>query len=155
MKVHLLQIPTEGKRYEGEDPASILDLHEPDTQPVSPVRYELDVGLSDGGLFATGSLGAEMELRCVSCLEKFHYPLEVPDFACQVELTGSETVDLTEPIREDILLALPAHPHCDWNGDKTCPGAFRNPVSELPAEPSAESRDVWEALDQIKFKTKQ
>src|SRR3954468_16242822 len=147
MKVHLLQIPSEGKHYEGEDPNSVLELNEPDTQPVSPVRYALDVGLSDGGLFATGEGGADMELRCVSCLEKFRYPAVVPDFACQVELTGAETVDLTEPIREDILLALPAHPHCDWNGEKRCPGAFQSPILEAPADPAAESRDAWEALD--------
>src|SRR3954468_23980590 len=154
MKVHLMQIPVEGKHYEGEDPNSILDLHDPDAQPVSPVSYSLDAGLSGGGLFATGSLGVDMQLRCVRCLEKFRYPVRVPDFACQVELTGAETVDLTEPIREDILLALPAHPHCDWNGEKTCPGAFPTPVLEMPAESPAESRDVWEALDQIKFKSK-
>jgi uncharacterized metal-binding protein YceD (DUF177 family) len=153
MKVHLLQIPDGGKHYEGEDPSAILDLHEPDTQPVSPVRYALDVGLSDGGLFATGEVGVDMELRCVNCLEKFQYPVRVSDFALQMELPGTETIDLTEPIREDILLALPAHPHCDWNGEKQCPGAFPTPVLEVPAEPLAESRDVWGALDEIKFKS--
>jgi uncharacterized metal-binding protein YceD (DUF177 family) len=153
MKVHLLQIPAEGKHYEGEDPNAILDLHEPDTKPVSAVQYALDVGLSDGGLFATGEVGVDMELRCVSCLEKFGYPVRVTDFALQMELPGTETIDLTEPIREDILLALPAHPHCDWNGEKTCPGAFPTPVLEVPAEPLAETRDVWGALDEIKFKS--
>jgi uncharacterized metal-binding protein YceD (DUF177 family) len=153
MKVHLLQIPAEGKHYEGEDPNAILDLHEPDTQPVSPVQYALDVGLSDGGIFATGEVGVDMELRCVNCLEKFAYPVRVHDFALQMELPGTETIDLTEPIREDILLALPAHPHCDWNGEKRCPGAFPTPVLEAPAEPLAETRDVWGALDEIKFKS--
>src|SRR4051794_24579762 len=86
MKVHLLQIPPEGKHYEGEDPNSILDLHEPEIQPSSPVSYDLNVGLSDGGLFATGQLGVDMQLHCVKCLEQFKYPLRVPDFACQVEL---------------------------------------------------------------------
>src|SRR4051812_4436462 len=113
MKVHLNQIPPEGKRYEGEDPATMLDLREKEVEPVSPVHYQLDVGLSGGGLFATGRVGVKMRLQCVTCLERFERPLEVNDFACQVELTGAETVDLTEPIREDILLTLPAHPHCD------------------------------------------
>lgn len=151
MKVHLKQIPHEGKRFEGEDPATILDLHEENVQPTSPVWYELDIGLSDGGLFATGRTGVEMELMCVTCLEKFRRPIEVADFATQVELTGSETVDLTDPLREDILLALPAHPHCDWDGTKVCKGAFPT-ASEAADEPSEESRDVWSALDQLRIK---
>lgn len=151
MKVHVNQIPPEGKRYEGEDPATILDLSGTDIVPVSPVSYTLDVGLSDGGLFATGQLGAEMECTCVGCLERFKLPVSVDDFAIQVELTGKEEIDLTEPIREDILLALPAHPRCDWNGERTCPGVHRQappPVSE--AEDS--TRDVWSALNQLKIK---
>jgi uncharacterized protein len=151
MKVHVNQIRPEGKRYEGEDQAIILDLSGTDIVPVLPVSYALDVGLSDGGLFATGRLSTEMECTCVGCLERFRLPVSVNDFAIQVELTGREEIDLTEPIREDILLALPAHPRCDWNGERTCPGIHRQappPVSE--AEDS--SRDVWSALNQLKIK---
>lgn len=153
MKVHILQIPAEGKHYEGEDPASILDLHEEHVRPIEPVHYSLDVGMSDGGLFATGTVGTALQLRCVKCLEDFRFPIEVSDFACQVELPRTETVDLTEPIREDILLALPAHPHCDWNGERTCPGAFRSAEAEhSAAEPLTEARNLWGALDQLKIK---
>lgn len=152
MKVHILQIPSEGKHYEGEDPNSILDLNDENVKPLSPVHYALDVGLSGGGLFATGEVGVDLQLQCVNCLEHFKHPIEVKDFACQVELTGAETVDLTDPIREDILLALPAHPHCDWNGDRVCPGAFhQEKETESPEEPAAEKRDVWGALDQLKL----
>ena len=153
MKVHLNQIPTEGLHVEGEDPNSILDLHDPLVTPVSPVRYSLDVGLSDGGLFATGELGVDLEVECVGCLEKFRYPLQVPNFACQTELTGAELVDLTEPMREDILLALPPHPHCDWNGERVCKGAARvAEIHDAAADPLPEERDVWGALDQLKIK---
>lgn len=152
MKVHILQIPPEGKHLEGEEPAKILDLHDP--QPVKalgPIGYSLDVGLSDGGLFATGKIALDLELQCVNCLEPFSYPIRVEDFACQVELTGRETVDLTEPIREDILLALPPHPHCDWNGERECKGAFHPATTESASELS-ERPDVWGALDQLKLK---
>src|SRR5688572_21293893 len=101
MKVHLNQIPTEGKHLEGTEKNAILDLKDPEIRPVGEVEYSLDVGLSEGGLFATGVVGVDLELSCVSCLERFRYPLRVPNFACQIELTSSETVDLTEPIRED------------------------------------------------------
>lgn len=137
--------------FEGEIPPEMLDLHEVEVQPIGPVHYSLDAGLSDGGLFATGQVGARIRLQCVSCLERFEFPAEVPGFACQVELTGAEEVDLTEPIREDILLALPAHPHCDWNGARICPG-LSLPESLLAAElPAEDRREVWDALDQLRL----
>ena len=152
MKVHLQQIPTEGMRFEGRAPNSMLDLHEADIVPVSPVEFELDVGLSDGGLFATGQVGVDVDLKCVSCLERFTYPVRIDDFACQIELLGSETIDLTEPVREDILLALPPHPHCDWSGERVCPGVQNEAAPLSDHDSSGVPPNVWGALDQLKLK---
>ncbi|HEX4086727.1 MAG TPA: YceD family protein [Chthoniobacteraceae bacterium] len=152
MKIHLNQIPAGGAHLEGEEPASILQLDEdPLVRPQGPVRYSLEVGLSDGGLFATGRLGVDLEMECGSCLKRFSYPLRIEDFATQVELTGSETVDLTEQVREDILLALPPYPHCDWNGQNVCKGAApEGKQEENPEEPT----QTWAELDKLKFKNK-
>jgi uncharacterized metal-binding protein YceD (DUF177 family) len=151
MKVHIQQIPDEGKRYEGAESNAMLDLHEREIEPVSPVHYCLDVGLSDGGLFATGVVGVDVQLQCVNCLESFRYPIRVKDFALQVELTGAETIDLTEPIREDILIALPPHPHCDWNGERVCPGVHAAQFFSTESS-DQDAPNVWGALDQLKIK---
>jgi len=134
---------------EGEDPASILELDDPTIKPRGPVRWSLDIGLSDGGLFATGRLAINLDMDCVSCLRKFTYPLRVEDFATQIELTGSETVDLTDQVREDILLALPPYPHCDWNGQNVCKGALR----ESTETTAGETQHTWDELDKLKFKS--
>ena len=155
MKIHLNQIPADGLHLEGAESSKMLDLHEDAVRPVSEVRYALDVGVSDGGLFATGTVGVDLDLECVACLERFSYPLEVADFACQVEMTGAESVDLTGMVREDILLALPPHPHCDWNGERVCQGAqLRAKAADSPAETdeTETTRRVWGALDQLKIK---
>ena len=152
MKVHLNQIPTEGLHLEGTEKSALLDLHEAGVQPASDIRYALDVGVSDGGLFATGSVGVDLDLECVACLERFLYPLDLPDFACQIELTGAASADLTGVVREDILLALPPHPHCDWNGEKVCQGASLRARAETATGPLSDSRDAWGALDQLKIK---
>ena len=149
MKVHVLQIPEEGLHIEGEEPSEVLELHSDRARAIGPIAYALDVGLSEGGLFATGTLSVPIECECVRCLEKFRRSLDVDDFACQVELEGRETVDLTGHLREDILLTLPAHPHCDWNADKVCKAEFRDAPSE--AEPLDDHRDVWKGLDQLKL----
>jgi uncharacterized protein len=147
MKVHLNQIPADGLHLEGEEPAAILELDDPRVQPRGGVRWALDIGLSDGGLFATGKLAVDLGLECVACLRKFTYPLRVEDFATQIDLKGPETVDLTDQMREDILLALPPYPHCDWNGQNACKGAMRE-STESPGESHA-----WDELDKLKFKS--
>lgn len=149
MKVHVLQIPPDGEHYEGEEPSEVLELNSDRARAVSPIRYSLDVGLSDGGLFATGTVATDIECQCVRCLGQFQRAIEVADFACQVQLEGREMVDLTEYLREDILLALPAHPHCDWNGEKVCKARFRD--TETEAEPLDDHRDAWKGLDQLKL----
>lgn len=149
MKVHLNQIPAHGLRVEGEESAAFLDLNEESIHPVGPVHYALDVGLSDGGLFATGTLGLDLQLECVTCLAKFRYPLRVENFAMQTELGGAETADLTPQMREDILLALPPYPHCDWNGQNVCKGAARN-VGKTESAPG--ESHAWDDLDKLKLK---
>ena len=149
MKVHVSQIPVEGLHLEGEESASILDLHDASIKPAGPIRYGIDVGLSGQGLFATGWLAVELEMQCVNCLNRFQYPLRLESFALQTELSGSETVDLTPFVREDIVLALPAHPHCDWDGKKACKGAYKIEETAVSPAPSA-----WDELDKLKAKTK-
>jgi uncharacterized protein len=147
MKVHLRQIPVEGLHLEGEEDSSILEL-----QPgmaASPIRYALDVGVSGAGLFATGSLEVDLNLQCVGCLEIFPFCVHVNSFAMQTELGSSETVDLTPYVREDILLALPAHPHCEKTAGLTCKGIQINTTepNELPQTP-----EIWVELDKLKVR---
>ena len=156
MKVHLRQIPPDGLHIEGDENANFLDLPESDkVHPLGSLHYSLNVGTSGGGLFATGNLALDVELECASCLKKFRYPLRIENFAMQTELTGAETVDLTPFVREDILLALPPYPHCDWNGENVCKGAARNFANEINAEPQPSSESqTWAELDKLNLKKK-
>jgi uncharacterized metal-binding protein YceD (DUF177 family) len=148
MKIHTLQIPPEGKHIEGEDPKEVLTLDDGLAEPCAPLWYSLDIGLSDGGIFATGTLRTAFRMACVSCLESFERPIILENFACQADLDGREVVDLTEALREDILLALPAHPHCDWNGQNNCEG---NPLPAAEVQATESRKDVWNALDRLKI----
>lgn len=151
MKISLHQIPEGGTLHlEGEDDAAFLGLEEVSARALSPVRHILDVGLSEGGVFVTGSLHVRVLLTCVACLETFEYNLEIDPFAHQKELESAEIVDLTPEIREDIQLALPTYPRCDAEGGKTCPAHFPKASTEK-VEPTA-GPTAWEALDKLKNK---
>ena len=151
MKVHLRQIPSgETLHLEGEEDSSLLELELADAQPVGPLCYSLDVGVSDGGLFATGRLTQRVRLKCVACLEPFEKEIISNHFATQIELTGNESVDLTSEAREDIHLLLPAHPRCDQGGEMTCPASFPAIGSASSLQTDKGMRPaIWAALDKL------
>ena len=147
MKVHLKQIPAQGLHLEGEEDCPIQELESEGVYCAGRLHYDLDLGVAGGALWANGSLSQPVELRCVSCLEKFVHEIRAPAFAVHMELGGPETVDLTPSIREEILLNLPAHPHCDRHGDRICKAKQVTTV-----EQDAKRKSDWSALDKLKLK---
>ena len=149
MKVHLKQIRAEGLHLEGDEDCPIPELEPEGIRCVGPLSYNIDIGISPGALWANGSLKQPVELRCVSCLEKFVHEILVPVFAVHLELHGPETVDLTPFMREDILLNLPAHPRCDRDSDRVCK------VKEVvTADRDAKRKSDWSALDKLKIENR-
>ena len=152
MKIHLRQISHEGLHLEGEEDCPIPELADEGVTCAGPLRYSLDVGISEGALWANGSLAQSVELACVSCLERFPYTIAVPDFALHIELTGPEMVDLGPYIREDLLLNLPAYPHCDREGGRVCPAPQKQPARTEVDEKLEEARKPdWSALDKLEL----
>lgn len=154
MKVHLRQIQPEGLHLEGEEEFPLPDLVSEDVRWAGLLRYSLDLGISEGALWATGSLSLPVELRCVRCLERFPFEIQVKNFSLHLELAGPEEIDLTPYLREDILLNLPPHPHCDREGGRVC-SATQSPESPNPAaEPDSKRVQDWSELDKLRLKPK-
>lgn len=148
MKIHLRQIQADGLHLEGEEACTIPDLEAEGVKCIGPLRYALDLGISEGALWVTGHLAQPVELKCVRCLEPFRFEIEVPAFSIHHELTGPEEIDLAPYIREDILLNLPAHPHCDREGGRKCPAAE---LAASAAETDGKRTPDWSALDKLKL----
>jgi DUF177 domain-containing protein len=150
VKIHLRQIPAGGLHLEGEEDCPIPQLDPEEARCAGPLRYALDAGVSEGALWANGKLTQPAELRCVRCLESFPFDIEVKDFAVHTELAGPEAVDLTPFMREDILLNLPAYPHCDREGGRVCPAveAIKQPNESAALE---ERPPNWSALEKLEL----
>jgi uncharacterized protein len=146
VKVHLKQIPSDGLHLEGDEECPFLDLGAEGIGCAGALHYKIDLGVANGALWASGSLSQRVQLRCVSCLEQFTHEIQVPAFGAHIELRGPETIDLTPLMREDLLLNLPPHPHCDRDGSRVCKGKqieFR--------EGGTERKSDWSALDKLKL----
>ena len=149
----------EGAVVRGSTEGDIFGLEAGDVQPLGPLEFDLKAYVFDEILRVEGKISAPFELECTRCLEKFPYDQVVDDYSAEVEIENRGRVDLTERIREDMLLSLPAYPHCDASSDdRECPVGDRftaapedrpeNDDTNDDGKPSSSGEnDVWSALD--------
>lgn len=148
--------PEAGMRCQGEADSSILALESGSMRCSGPIRYDLEAQLYDTELVVRGCVEAPFCMRCERCLTEFDHTVRVEGLALSVEVEPEEPMaDITEELREELILALPAYPKCELTG-KECQindiiDDFRldkAPPSGVDfATPSGES--VWQALDKL------
>jgi uncharacterized protein len=155
LKIEPRGLPLEGLHFEGQLGAGVFDLPAGDpVKPLSPLSLEVHVLRDDDDLIVTGKLAATFELTCSRCAEKFQQRFDLDPYESVVPIENDAPIDLTTWLREDMLLALPPHPHCE-NGNVTpraCPaeGKF-DPDADAAEEESGEAAGskAWEALDKL------
>jgi uncharacterized protein len=138
MRINLRDIPEAGVDLCGEITEDIFQLGADDAQPQGPVTYDVHAEVVGETLVVRGLIGAEFQMTCVRCLEPFVFSVSLPDAIYGEEIEGRETIDLTESVREDILLALPDHPHCEEaSPPRSCPaqGLFEVPEGQAEGKP--------------------
>jgi uncharacterized protein len=158
-KVDLRHLTEDGHDLEGTEPASFFALTEKDNvRAVGPVSYTLHAERDDDDLIVTGTLEARFSVECGRCLQPFEIEVLLDPYVAELPIEATdEMIDLTECVREDILLALPSFPRCeDGNvNPRECPEQGRFDTAsdtEDTAGESAPSQDqhVWDVLDQLK-----
>ncbi|MEN3941201.1 hypothetical protein WJU23_07900 [Prosthecobacter sp. SYSU 5D2] len=148
-------LPADGKQVTGTQPASFFNLPETDlVKAESPLTYDLTFIKDDKDIIVTGSLDATFSLECGRCLERFQMKVDLAEYEAEIPIEKDTTMDLTDLIREDILLTLPNFPRCeDGNVDpRDCPaeGKFEPRDEPLVNEEPGADGGVWNALDQLK-----
>lgn len=151
MLINIARIPEEGLRLTEEEPSEILELDESgDFRPSGPIGCDVFVQFVSGGLLVKGTLRVPMEVRCARCAQI--YSTTVVDSGFLRDFPGvqpTEEVDITEDIREAVLLHLPHFPLCGEGCKGLCPhcGKSRN---EGPCGcAAAADSGSWKALDNL------
>src|SRR5689334_25180129 len=116
MKIHLNQIPPEGLNLTGEEDCALGDLGSQEIRCVGPMRYSLDLGISDGSLWANGTIAQTVELACVACLEKFEHEIKVPELALHPDCTGRERLVIPHLMEKEIFPNWPPIPGSNRKG---------------------------------------
>ena len=135
--VDVSRLDPEGEDLEGE--VGCVDLDEPFVKPFGGVRYRLKAQVFGTELLVRGHLEQDFDLVCSRCGQDFDDTVKVDDFTMSYEIDEKNPeVDLTEDVRESIILALPTYPVCS----ETCPGVEQK--AEMPED------DRWNVLDNLK-----
>jgi uncharacterized protein len=133
------RVAKEGEEIEGE--VFCVDIDEEFVKPFGGVRYSLKLQVFGTELLVRGHIEQDFDLVCARCGKDFDDTIKVSDFTASFEIDEKDAqVDLTEELRESIILALPTYPVCS----ETCPGIERK--DEMPSD------DRWNVLDNLNKK---
>ncbi len=151
MIIKLEQIPEQGMRVEGVEPPEVLAM-EPSAEfhPDGPLRYDLYVQLVDEMLIVRGNVSIGIKGCCARCTQFFSTTVSDSGFLRDYsDLQGAEEVDITEDLREAILLNLPRFPLCDEECKGLCPRCGKD-LNEGPCGCSeGKKHGAWDALDNL------
>ncbi len=118
--VDVARLPKGGDVYKGETGPDLLGLGDSEfVTPVGGIEYALKVDILGTELLVRGEVRQRLQCVCSRCADTFESEAVDPDFISSTEINETtDFIDLTEEIREAIILALPGYPVCQ----ETCRG---------------------------------
>ena len=135
MKIHIDQIPEAGLKLSETHEPSHLDLGRADIRFAEPINLSAQVTKGVGNISVKLAICATMHLNCSRCLEEFTLPLSKEiklNFPIENKACGSTgrrpagEIDLTDNLREEIILSYPLKPLCRPDCLGLCPTCGRN-----------------------------
>jgi uncharacterized metal-binding protein YceD (DUF177 family) len=162
MKVNVLDVRERPRELDFELMPQDLALDDvEDIQFIAPIVGHFKFSAVSETILARGQLATRVRLTCVRCLEEFDTPLECRDVQLyfapapphsdeeesiievrpdeeEVEHFQNNEIDLTEELRELLLLECPSYPHCPSGCEMKAP-------REQPADQAEtdESTAAW------------
>ena len=124
------------------------------------MEYKLTARKVSGGAMITGKAVTTLSGACGRCLEPTEIVLSTGDLQLFVEFENEEIVDITDDIRAELLINLPANLLCSEDCAGLCPvcGCNRNEticgcelLSEELEAPADDEPSPWDALDKLKL----
>ncbi len=150
IRIETTQIGEDGYSVSGEEPGELLDLaHDPVARDPGPISYELTVELAGTELVVRGQVEVPLQLRCSRCAHFFSTTARVSSFLHAYECSEHlEFLDVSDDVREDLLLEIPGFPLCDEGCKGLCAQCGQNlNEGRCGCVPPQEGASPWSALD--------
>ena len=130
MNIHVNRIPPEGLKSRATYDPATMDMDRPDVHPRAPFHVDVSMAMADQELVVNVEIRCPLRLVCARCLEEFDSTVATDAlFSYPVEPT--DVVDITDDVRQEIILAYPMIPLCrpDCKGLCSACGANLNVTS--------------------------
>jgi uncharacterized protein len=125
MKIHVNRIPAEGLREDAVYDPAALDLDRADLRVEQPITLSAAITKAEQTLLVQAEVQGVLDVTCARCLESFEAPLQARSML-SYEVRPNEIVDITEDIRQEIILAYPMIPVCRPGCKGLCPACGQN-----------------------------
>ena len=144
------RLDPEGETRTGET-GDVLDLRSACLRPKGGIAYDLDIAPLGREILVRGSLRAVVEADCARCNRPFDLVVEVPDFAETFEMPRTDAgLDITDALREAVILESPAFPVHDPDCKGLCPKCGADLNDGPCACPPGTGDFRWSALDALR-----
>ena len=145
---------------EGTESADVLELPadaDPPLAPAGDITYRLSAVMAGADLIVTGSASVPVATVCARCLDDIRVPITVKKLCFHFEKVKDLEVDLTDDVREELLLAIPSCFYCSPDCKGICPvcGTNLNHAScscdtqQAEPEPDEAAPSPWDQLDAL------
>jgi uncharacterized protein len=146
---------------EAEVPPGDAFWHELDVTPAGTLSVELEAQPAGPDVVVRGQLVGEFALSCRRCLEPVTVAIDEPIGLLYREgepeedgevlaLPDSDELDVTGPVREQVLLSVPRYAYCRENCRGLCPHCGTN-LNEATCGCTVEEEDArWAPLRRLK-----
>lgn len=153
MIIEIPKISKEGSIFQGVlSPGELGWDGDQVVRPSGSLAYDLKVELIGSEILVRGSTRLPAECTCVRCGEIFSTTFEDSSFLRAYELKPEMfELDLTEDLRESIILVLPPHPVCREDCRGLCSGCGINLNEETCTCPQETGDVSWSELDNLKL----
>ena len=152
MKIEISLVTAEGVEFEDQVGESVLGL-DPQAnlaEPTGPVECSVTAWKQPGELFVRGVLRVPVRFQCATCGAFFSTMVEDSGFLRNYLIQeGQAYVDITDDVREAILLALPVNPRCRPDCRGLCPTCGANLNENACGCPAKAESGPWSALDAL------
>ena len=150
IRIETTQIGENGYVVSGEEPGDLLELErDPVARADGPIRYDLVLERAGAELIVRGEVAAPLKLRCSRCAQFFSTTARVSSFLHAYESAEHpEFLDVSDDVREDLLLEIPGFPLCQAGCKGLCARCGQD-LNEgaCGCVPSEEGPSPWSALD--------
>ena len=146
---------------DGTESADVLELPvdaDPPLTPAGDIEYHLSAVMAGADLVVTGRASVPLATVCARCLDDIRVVIAVKELCFHFEKVRDMEIDLTDDVREELLLAVPSCFYCSPDCKGICPmcGTNLNHASCSCDKRRAEEEDAampspWDQLDALKL----